>query len=86
MFCASRVCFPESLPPSNTAMIVGIVCAALFLLVIIAAGACIVMRVMHNRHDYEGSVHSELDAAQETNKTSLFIFKLIIIIKKKLKV
>lgn len=38
------------------AMIVGIVCAALFLLVVIAVVACIVMRVMHNRHDYEGSV------------------------------
>lgn len=69
-----RVCFPESLPPSNTAMIVGIVCAALFLLVIIAVVACIVMRVMHNRHDYEGSVHhSRTDttsASRPTNKTS----------------
>lgn len=90
VFCACSVRFPESLPASNTAMIVGIVCAALFLLVLIAAVACIVMRVMHNRHDYEGSVHhsrtymtspskavnSELDTAQETDKTSLFICKI----------
>lgn len=48
------VCFQEALPASNTALIVGAVCAALFLLVLIAVGACVVMRMLHNRHDYEG--------------------------------
>lgn len=45
---------PESLPQSNTGMIIGAVCGALAVLVIIAVGACIVMKVLHNRHDYEG--------------------------------
>lgn len=45
---------PESLPQSNTAVIVGAVCGALFLLVLIAVVACVVMRVLHTRHEYEG--------------------------------
>ncbi|KAM7397593.1 hypothetical protein PAMA_005753 [Pampus argenteus] len=44
-----------SLPQNNTAIMVGAVCGALFLLVLIAVAACIVMRVLHNRHDYEGA-------------------------------
>lgn len=51
--CRNVVC-PESLPQPNTAVIVGSVCAGLFLLVVIAAGVCITMRMLHNRHDYEG--------------------------------
>uniref|UniRef100_A0A3Q1EY07 Myelin protein zero-like 1 like n=1 Tax=Acanthochromis polyacanthus TaxID=80966 RepID=A0A3Q1EY07_9TELE len=50
-----RVVLKESLPPNNTALIIGIVCGALLLLVAIAVAACIAMRVLHNRHDYEGA-------------------------------
>ncbi|XP_003971003.1 myelin protein zero-like 1 like [Takifugu rubripes] len=49
-----RVVLKESLPQPNTAVIVGSVCAGLFLLVVIAAAVCITMRMLHNRHDYEG--------------------------------
>uniref|UniRef100_A0A3Q3FUQ3 Immunoglobulin V-set domain-containing protein n=1 Tax=Labrus bergylta TaxID=56723 RepID=A0A3Q3FUQ3_9LABR len=49
-----RVVLKESLPASNTAIIVGAVCGALFLLVLVAVAACIVMRVLHSRHEYEG--------------------------------
>lgn len=52
----SFVCFPEALPASNTALIAAAVCSALFLLVLIAVVACVVMRMLHNRHDYEGWV------------------------------
>lgn len=44
----------ESFPQSQTAVIIGGVCGALFVLVIIAVAACFVMRVLHNRHEYEG--------------------------------
>uniref|UniRef100_A0A671VBC9 Myelin protein zero-like 1 like n=1 Tax=Sparus aurata TaxID=8175 RepID=A0A671VBC9_SPAAU len=50
-----RVVLRESLPQSNTTVIVGAVCGVLLLLVIIAVAACITMRVLHNRHDYEGA-------------------------------
>lgn len=53
LFLLCLLC-PESLPQSNTAIIIGAVCGALFLLVLIAVAACLVMRVLHNRHDYEG--------------------------------
>uniref|UniRef100_A0A3Q0S2T1 Myelin protein zero-like 1 like n=1 Tax=Amphilophus citrinellus TaxID=61819 RepID=A0A3Q0S2T1_AMPCI len=43
----------KSLPQSKTTVIVAGVCGALVLLVLIAVAACIVMRVLHNRHDYE---------------------------------
>nr|XP_057943735.1 myelin protein zero-like 1 like isoform X2 [Doryrhamphus excisus] len=49
----------ESLPRSNTHIIVGAVCGALFLLVLILVGVCIVMKVLHNRHDYEGCITLE---------------------------
>ncbi|KAG7217149.1 hypothetical protein INR49_027690, partial [Caranx melampygus] len=49
-----RVVLKEALPQSNTGLIVGVVCGALVLLILIAVGVCIVMRVLHNRHDYEG--------------------------------
>ncbi|KAI3373308.1 hypothetical protein L3Q82_006609 [Scortum barcoo] len=51
-----RVVLKESLPQSNTAVIVGAVCGALFLLVVIAVVACVAMRVLHNRHEYEGTM------------------------------
>ncbi|KAM9846636.1 myelin protein zero-like protein 1 [Aulostomus maculatus] len=54
-----RVVLKESLPHSNTAIIVGAVCGVLFLLVLIAAAACIVMRVLHSRHEYEGCTSLE---------------------------
>ncbi|XP_051793657.1 myelin protein zero-like 1 like isoform X1 [Acanthochromis polyacanthus] len=54
-----RVVLKESLPPNNTALIIGIVCGALLLLVAIAVAACIAMRVLHNRHDYEGCTSLE---------------------------
>ncbi|KAF7661372.1 hypothetical protein LDENG_00262580 [Lucifuga dentata] len=54
-----RVVLKESLPQSNTAVIIGTVCGALLLLVIIAVAACVAMRVLHNRHDYEGCTSLE---------------------------
>ncbi|TKS83173.1 Myelin protein zero-like protein 1 [Collichthys lucidus] len=59
-----RVVLRESLPQSNTTIIVGAVCGALFLLVLIAVAACIVMRVLHNRHDYEGCTSLESVSSQ----------------------
>ncbi|XP_070699435.1 myelin protein zero-like 1 like isoform X1 [Pempheris klunzingeri] len=59
-----RVVLKESLPQSNTAVIVGAVCGALFLLVLIAVAACLVMRVLHNRHDYEGCTSLESVSSQ----------------------
>nr|XP_046265967.1 myelin protein zero-like 1 like isoform X2 [Scatophagus argus] len=59
-----RVVLKESLPQSNTTVIVGAVCGALFLLVLIAVGACVVMRVLHNRHDYEGCTSLESVSTQ----------------------
>lgn len=53
--CRCLLC-PESLPQTNTVVIVGSICGALFLLVFIAAVVCIAMRMLHNRHDYEGLV------------------------------
>ncbi|XP_029375944.1 myelin protein zero-like 1 like isoform X2 [Echeneis naucrates] len=50
-----RVVLKESLPHTNTHLIIGAVCGVLILLILIAVGACIVMRVLHNRHDYEGA-------------------------------
>ncbi|KAK2828407.1 hypothetical protein Q5P01_019441 [Channa striata] len=49
-----RVVRRESLPQSNTTLIIGVVCGALLLLVIIAAVVCAVVRHQH-RHDYEGA-------------------------------
>lgn len=46
----------ESLPQKNTGVIVAAVCGAMVLLVIIAVAACIIMRVLHSRHEYEGWV------------------------------
>ncbi|XP_074528041.1 myelin protein zero-like 1 like [Halichoeres trimaculatus] len=59
-----RVVVKESLPQSNTAVIVGAVCGALFLLVLVAVAACIVMRVLHNRHEYEGCTSLESVSSQ----------------------
>ncbi|KAM9729516.1 myelin protein zero-like 1 like isoform 2-T2 [Menidia menidia] len=65
-----RVVLKESLPHSNTAMIVGGVCGALFVLVLIAVAACLLMRMLHNRHDYEGctSLESVSSQAQQPRK------------------
>uniref|UniRef100_A0AAQ6IS65 Ig-like domain-containing protein n=1 Tax=Anabas testudineus TaxID=64144 RepID=A0AAQ6IS65_ANATE len=49
-----RVVRRESLPQSNTTLIIGAVCGALLLLVLIAIAACIVTR-HRTRHDYEGA-------------------------------
>ncbi|XP_015243370.1 PREDICTED: myelin protein zero-like protein 1 [Cyprinodon variegatus] len=49
-----RVVLRESLPQSNTKIIIWAVCIAVFLLIIIAVAACFAIRVLHNRHDYEG--------------------------------
>ncbi|XP_053187728.1 myelin protein zero-like 1 like [Scomber japonicus] len=59
-----RVVLRESLPQSNTAIIVGAVCGALFVLVLIAVAACFVMRMLHNRHDYEGCTSLESVSSQ----------------------
>ncbi|KAL3043242.1 hypothetical protein OYC64_021044 [Pagothenia borchgrevinki] len=59
-----RVVLKESLPQNNMAVIVGAVCGALFLLVLIAVAACVVMRVMHSRHEYEGCTSLESVSSQ----------------------
>ncbi|XP_041657078.1 myelin protein zero-like 1 like [Cheilinus undulatus] len=59
-----RVVLKESLPHNNTAVIVGAVCGALFLLVLVAVAACIVMKVLHNRHEYEGCTSLESVSSQ----------------------
>ncbi|XP_067464917.1 myelin protein zero-like 1 like [Thunnus thynnus] len=59
-----RVVLKESLPQSKTPIIVGAVCGALFLLVLIAVAACVVMRMIHNRHDYEGCTSLESVSSQ----------------------
>ncbi|XP_061596301.1 myelin protein zero-like 1 like isoform X2 [Cololabis saira] len=59
-----RVVLKEALPPSKTAIIVGSVCGILFLLVIIAVVACVVMKVLHNRNDYEGCTSFESVSSQ----------------------
>uniref|UniRef100_A0AAQ4PMZ6 Uncharacterized protein n=1 Tax=Gasterosteus aculeatus aculeatus TaxID=481459 RepID=A0AAQ4PMZ6_GASAC len=54
-------CFsaPESLPQSNTTVIAGAVSGALLLLVLVAVVACVVMRSLHSRHEYEGCTSLE---------------------------
>ncbi|XP_037604404.1 myelin protein zero-like 1 like [Sebastes umbrosus] len=59
-----RVVLKESLPMPNTTIIVGAVCGALVLLVLIAVAACVVMRVLHNRHEYEGCTSLESVSSQ----------------------
>ncbi|XP_068456458.1 myelin protein zero-like 1 like [Clinocottus analis] len=71
-----RVVLKESLPQSNTAIIVGAVCGALLLLVLVAVAACVVMKVLHNRHDYEGctsldSVSSQAPKPRKKVESSL---------------
>nr|XP_020454281.1 myelin protein zero-like protein 1 isoform X2 [Monopterus albus] len=59
-----RVVLKESLPQNNTTLIIGAVFGALLLLVLIAAGACIFIKVHHNRHDYEGCTSFESVSSQ----------------------
>ncbi|XP_068187059.1 myelin protein zero-like 1 like isoform X1 [Antennarius striatus] len=71
-----RVVLKDSLPQTSTTVIVGAVCGALFILVFIAVAACIVMRVLHSRHDYEGctaleSVSSEAPKPRKKLESSL---------------
>ncbi|XP_034033580.1 myelin protein zero-like 1 like [Thalassophryne amazonica] len=65
-----RVVLKESLPQKNMAVIIGAVCGALAVLVLIAVGICLVMRLMHNRHEYEGctSLESENTRAPQPRK------------------
>ncbi|KAK9536951.1 hypothetical protein VZT92_006693 [Zoarces viviparus] len=59
-----RVVVKESLPQSNTAIIVGAVSGVLLLLVLIAVAACVAMRVLHSRHEYEGCTSLESVSSQ----------------------
>ncbi|XP_069002003.1 myelin protein zero-like 1 like [Embiotoca jacksoni] len=59
-----RVVLKESLPRNNTALIVGAVLGALVVLVLIAVAACVVMRMLHSRHDYEGCTSLESVSSQ----------------------
>ncbi|KAG7515690.1 myelin zero 1 [Solea senegalensis] len=59
-----RVVLKESLPQSNTTVIAAAVCGSLFLLILIAVGACVVMKVLHSRHDYEGCTTLESMSTQ----------------------
>uniref|UniRef100_A0A8D3AWB0 Myelin protein zero-like 1 like n=2 Tax=Scophthalmus maximus TaxID=52904 RepID=A0A8D3AWB0_SCOMX len=57
-----RVVLRES--GSKMMLIVGGVCAALALLVLIAVSACVVMRLRHKRHEYEGCTSLESMSSQ----------------------
>lgn len=59
-----RVVLKESFPHNNTAVIVGAVIGALVLLVLIAGAACVVARVVRNRHDYEGCTSLDSTSSQ----------------------
>ncbi|XP_037543174.1 myelin protein zero-like 1 like [Nematolebias whitei] len=59
-----RVVLKESFPQSQTAVLIGGVCGALIVLIIIAVAACFVMRVLHNRHEYEGCTTLESVSSQ----------------------
>uniref|UniRef100_A0A3B5MUT0 Myelin protein zero-like 1 like n=1 Tax=Xiphophorus couchianus TaxID=32473 RepID=A0A3B5MUT0_9TELE len=49
-----RVVQKESLPQTNTKIVILAVCGALILLIAVAIAACFAVRVIQNRHDYEG--------------------------------
>uniref|UniRef100_A0A3B3U9C9 Myelin protein zero-like 1 like n=1 Tax=Poecilia latipinna TaxID=48699 RepID=A0A3B3U9C9_9TELE len=48
-----RVVQKESLPQTNTKIVILAVCGALILLIAVAIAACFAVRVIQNRHDYE---------------------------------
>ncbi|XP_030010514.1 myelin protein zero-like 1 like isoform X2 [Sphaeramia orbicularis] len=56
-----RVVLKES---KNNAVIIGAVIGAVVLLILIIVAACLVMRVLHNRHDYEGCTSLESVSSQ----------------------
>lgn len=45
---------PESLPQTDSTVIALIICGVLVVLVLAAVVACVVMRMLHTRHEYEG--------------------------------
>ncbi|XP_023197657.1 myelin protein zero-like protein 1 isoform X1 [Xiphophorus maculatus] len=49
----------ESLPQTNTKIVILAVCGALILLIAVAIAACFAVRVIQNRHDYEGCTSLE---------------------------
>lgn len=54
-FCFAVFAVPaESLPQTNTKIVILAVCGALILLIAVAIAACFAVRVIQNRHDYEG--------------------------------
>ncbi|XP_049598500.1 myelin protein zero-like protein 1 [Syngnathus scovelli] len=54
-----RVVSRGALPRSHTAVIAGAVCGVLGLLVLILVAVCVVMKLLHNRNDYEGCINLE---------------------------
>ncbi|XP_008426754.1 myelin protein zero-like 1 like isoform X2 [Poecilia reticulata] len=54
-----RVVQKESLPQTNTKIVILAVCGALILLIAVAIAACFAVRVIQNRHDYEGCTSLE---------------------------
>lgn len=71
-----RVVLRESFPQKNTAVIVVAVIGAIVLIVLIAVAACVVARVVRNRHEYEGctsleSVSSQAPQARKKVESSL---------------
>ncbi|KAM4619887.1 myelin protein zero-like 1 like [Polymixia lowei] len=54
-----KVVLKESLPPDNTAIIVGAVCGAVIGLVVIAVVTYLIIKRHHTRHDYEGCTSME---------------------------
>ncbi|XP_061558624.1 myelin protein zero-like 1 like [Phycodurus eques] len=54
-----RVVLRESLPRGSTTVIMGAVCGVLALLLLILVAVCVIMKVLHNRHDYEGCINLE---------------------------
>lgn len=45
---------PESLSQSNTNIVIAWICGGVFLVILIGVVVYVVMRKLHNRHDYEG--------------------------------
>ncbi|XP_077449210.1 myelin protein zero-like 1 like [Stigmatopora argus] len=54
-----RVVLKGALPRATTPVIVGAVCGVVLLLVLILVAVCIVIKVLHSRHDYEGCINLE---------------------------
>uniref|UniRef100_A0A8C6TBU7 Myelin protein zero-like 1 like n=1 Tax=Neogobius melanostomus TaxID=47308 RepID=A0A8C6TBU7_9GOBI len=63
-----RVVLPEAFPQKNTGMIVGVILGALVFLVLIAVAACVAVRVVRNRHNYEGCTSLDSGSSSQASQ------------------